>query len=111
MLVCYFQFLSHSAVTNFWWEKGAYLLPNSLITRLVFYYYYNPSLSTYFRHIYPQFSIYVQFCHLRYLVSCILGFKYMRLGKISVSFAPLDLDFPEQASGGIYSFNIIIADF
>lgn len=53
-----------------------------LITRLEFYYYYNPSPSTDFKRTYPQFSIYVQFCHLRYLVSRIRGFKYMHLGKI-----------------------------
>jgi len=82
-----------------------------LITRFVFYYYYNPSPSTDFKHTNPQFAIYVQFCHLRYLVSCSRGFKYMHLGKISAGFAPLDLDFPEQVRDGIYSFSIIIAVF
>ena len=111
---CWWSVANFCHTVQLWTSSGKRTLIScqlELITRFVFYCYYNPLPSTDFIHTYPQFSIYVQFCRLWYLVSCIRGFKYVHLGKISVCFAPLDWDLPEQVSDGIYRFSIIIAIF
>ena len=60
-----------------------------------------------FRRAYPRFSTYIQFYQPRLVISYIRGFKYIHLGKKSVAFAPLVLDFHEPKFNGVYSFRII----